>query len=53
MGFHFALEERFDALAEGYALGVAQLWIGLRVAILIAANSRGLIALAKVQTESP
>ena len=48
MGLHFALEECLDTLfGERHALGVAQLGVGLGVAILVAANGRGLVALGK------
>jgi len=45
MGLHLAIEERFDALVERNALGVAKLRIGLGVAILVAADGGRLIAL--------
>ncbi len=47
MGLHLALEERLDALGERHALGVAQLRVGLGVAVLVAADGGRLVALGE------
>jgi hypothetical protein len=45
MGLHLAREERLDIFGKRHALGVAQLGIGLGVAIFVTADGRRLVAL--------
>jgi len=44
---HLAIEERLDRLGERHAFGIAQLRVGLRVAVLVAANRAGLVSFAE------
>jgi hypothetical protein len=44
VGPHLALEKGLDALGQRHALGVAQLRVGLGVALLITADRGGFVA---------
>ena len=45
VGLHLAIEERLDALGERDALRVAQIRVGFGIAVLVAADDGGLVAL--------
>src|SRR5437764_7049765 len=41
VGLHLALEERLDPFGEGHALGIAQLGVRLRIAVMVATYGGG------------
>ena len=47
MGPDLTIEERLDTLGKRYAFGVAQFRVGFRIAILVAADRRRLVALGE------